>query len=336
MTKQIKGGKINFVLILALVLLFGCSATSQKKIPLVLDTDANHGVDDQPATAYAIFRQDVFDIRGMTSNVTPGGGTIDGFHNELVDIVALCGAKNQFPIAKGPDFTEGFEDFEKLKNRNDFEGIEAVNLIINAANAPDISEDNKLIVVAIGRSTNMALAIYKDPSIISKVTYRFMGTGFPEEMNLTTNGADAGALKQIFNSGMEIHITPRWSIYQDPPYGLMITHKQMKSLEGQGLVVDPPVYVRSRKASFDQFGDWALNRWNNGDVPNPKQMWDFGALLPITKPNMATGKEYGAPDVVNGFLVKRPDNKNRVTVWSDFDRSNGINHLLETVINSKK
>lgn len=307
---------------------------AQKTIPIVIDTDANHGVDDQPAVAYTIFRQDIFDIRGMVSNVTPGGGTIDNFHNELVDIVALCGAAGQFPIGKGPTYTEGFEDFEKLKEKSgNYNGKEAVDLILAAANADDISSTNKLVIVSIGRATNTALAIYKDPGIIDKVVFRMMGTGFPEEMNLTTNGSDAGALKEIFNSGMEIHITPGWAIYQELPYGLMISHDQMKSLEGYGLVVNPPVMVRSRNKSFDQFGDWALNRWNHGDVPDPKQMWDFGALLPMSAPDLATGKQYGAPDVINGKLVKRSDNPNKVVVWSDYLREAGIQNLLDAVKN---
>lgn len=314
----------------------GTSLMAQKTIPIIIDTDANHGVDDQPAVAYTIFRQDIFDIRGMVSNVTTGGGTIDGFHNELVDIIALCGASGQFPIGKGPTYTEGFEDFEKLKDKTgNYDGKAAVDLIISAASASDISADNKLVIVSIGRVTNTALAIYKDPGIIDKVSFRMMGTGFPEEMNLTTNGSDAGALKEIFNSGMEIHITPRWAIYQDLPFGLMISHAQMKSLEGHGPVVDPPVMVRSRNASFDQFGDWALNRWNHGDVPDPKQMWDFGALLPMTEPDLATGRKHGAPDVVDGELVVRPHNPNKVMVWSDFDREAGIKNLLDAVRNPR-
>jgi len=40
----------------------------------ILDTDANNELDDQHAIAYLIFNDDLFDIRGITTNRTWGGG----------------------------------------------------------------------------------------------------------------------------------------------------------------------------------------------------------------------------------------------------------------------
>ena len=297
----------------------------QERIPIVLDTDANHGVDDQNAIAFIVFRQDVFDIRAMVSNSTPGT-SIGGMHDELEDIVAVCGAAGQFPLGRGPEQGNNFEQLRDQVGNDDFDGKAAVELIVQAAN--NVVE-GKLRLVSIGKVTNTALALEMDPEIAGKISFHMMGTGFPHSMGLGgPNEADAEALRQIFDSGMEIHITPGAG---NAANILLASHEQMRDLEGFGVVVDPPVLVRSRDASFDQFGDWVLHRWNNGDVPDPKQIWDLGALIPLVDPGLATPTDYGAPDVSGGELVPRPDNENRVTVWDDFDAEASIAQLLDAV-----
>jgi hypothetical protein len=160
-----------------------------------------------------------------------------------------------------------------------------------------------------------------------------MGTNFPDDLGLEQpNDSDKGALKYIFNSGTEIHITPGFAIT-----GSVSVHPfEMKALEGYGPVVNPTVFVRSRGRSFDQFGDWVLNRWSESGVGDPRNLWDLGIIAPLLNADLASLTEYGAPDVVGNRLVKRPDNSNRVKVWSNFNGSATINSLLEAVKNPRQ
>ena len=311
--------------------------SDSEHIPIVIDTDALHGVDDQMAIAFAIFRQDVFDIKGMVSNWTPNDSnyTISDMHNELVDIVALTGAEDQFPLRKGSRYSNNFNNLkEKIDNGEDFDGKEAARLIMNAAIA---NNNGKLSVISIGRVTNTALAIalskHNGNDITNKISFHMMGTNFPNDLGLDgPNESDRGALRYILNSGTKIYITPGFAIT-----GSVSVHPfEMKVLEGHGPVINPAIFIRSRGRYFDQFGDWVLNRWNESGIGDPRRLWDLGIIAPLLNPDLATITEYGAPDVVGNSLVKRPNNTNKVKVWSNFNGTATINSLLEAVKNPQQ
>ena len=78
------------------------SETVSKRLPVILDTDANNELDDQHAIAYLFYNQDTFDIKGITVNTTMGGGNIDAQYAEAERIMKLC-AIDSIPLLKGAD-----------------------------------------------------------------------------------------------------------------------------------------------------------------------------------------------------------------------------------------
>ena len=91
----------NYILIASLLILnINCNNlneknSNQKKIPIILDTDANNELDDQHAIAYMLFSQDIFDIRAITINETYSGGEVKNHLDEATRIVNLCGFENR-------------------------------------------------------------------------------------------------------------------------------------------------------------------------------------------------------------------------------------------------
>jgi len=75
--------------------------TEEKRIPVILDTDANNELDDQHAIAYLLFNQDYFDVRGITVNETYNGGSIEKHVEEAQRVVDLCGYNGQVRVIPG-------------------------------------------------------------------------------------------------------------------------------------------------------------------------------------------------------------------------------------------
>ena len=73
----------------------------QKKIRVILDTDANNELDDQHAIAYMLFNSQVFNIEGITINKTVNGGSIDDHYEEASRIVRLCKWESKVDLFKG-------------------------------------------------------------------------------------------------------------------------------------------------------------------------------------------------------------------------------------------
>ena len=132
-----------------------------KKYDIILDTDANNELDDQHAIAYMLFNQKFFNILGITVNETFGGNKLKYHVLEAQRIVDLCGYNNKIRVIPGAS-----KNYELIKNkitRKKFDGHKAVNFIIENANQV---KNEKLIIVAIGKLTNVALALKKDPDIL--------------------------------------------------------------------------------------------------------------------------------------------------------------------------
>ena len=127
----------NYILIASLLILnINCNNldkknSNQKKIPIILDTDANNELDDQHAIAYMLFSQDIFDIRAITVNETYSGGELKNHVDEATRIVNLCGFENRIKIIPGA--SGNFNEISKNINEKEFDGNKAVNFIIETA-----------------------------------------------------------------------------------------------------------------------------------------------------------------------------------------------------------
>lgn len=176
-----------------LIFSFGYSKPDIDRIPVIVDTDANNELDDQHALAYAFFNREVFDIKGITVNATSGGGDADKQYEEGKRVMQLCNVWNRFPLKKGAN-----GNFDKISPRlgsDDYDGHEAVDFIIQEALK---MEERKLVLIPVGKLTNIALAIKKEPRIMEKIRIVWLGSNYPErgEYNLEN---DIGALNYILD-----------------------------------------------------------------------------------------------------------------------------------------
>ena len=192
-------------LLLVIVCLLSVSGVSfgqshPERIRVILDTDANNELDDQHAIAYLLFNGDVFDVEAITVNRTRAGGGVDQHLAEAQRVVRLCGLDTKIPVLLGAD--KSFEEIRGQLDQGDFDGAEAVNFIIERAQAAD---DRRLVLLPVGKLTNIALALAKDPSIIPQVRVVWLGSNYPKRGEYN-KGNDVGSLNYILETEVECEI----------------------------------------------------------------------------------------------------------------------------------
>jgi purine nucleosidase len=323
--KQLKNHRTNrrllpiwALLLLVLSLLIACTNSEPEKIRVLLDTDANNELDDQHAIAYLLFNGDYFDVEGITVNKTIDGGDVEQHYKEAERVVKLCNLYNKIVIYKGANGT--FDEIKQYVNEPDFDGIDAVNLIIERAHA---KSDRKLVLFPIGKLTNIALALSKDPSIASKVRIVWLGSNYPDpgEYNLDD---DISAMQYILDAEVDFEIV---MVRYDKPSGTDAVRALLSEIEekmpGKGPTIAKPVPGRHGN-EFTNFGDYSISLFRNideyhGDPPS-RALYDMAAVAIVKNPSWAIPTEISSPEYVNETWIDRPENSRKIIIWENFDK----------------
>lgn len=310
-SKWIRGGVLAMI-----VLAMTTGHLQADKMRVIFDTDANNELDDQHALAYLLFNGDVFDLEGVTVNRTRNGGDVSKHKEEAERVVKLCGLEGKVEVTTGAN-----GEFENIKNQvhyKKFDGVDAVNLMINRAHARD---DRRLILLPVGKLTNVALALMKDPTIIPKVKVIWLGSNYPEpgEYNQVN---DEPSLNYILNTKVDFEIA---MVRYHKPSGTDAVRATLKEIQtimpGKGPKVAPVVGRHGK--SFTSFGDYAVNLFENirlhGNPPS-RALFDMAAVAIVKNPDWAETRKLPAPILVNAKWVERPENQRTITLWENFDK----------------
>src|SRR5689334_795983 len=191
--------------LITVFVLFALSCSKPKehndqKTRVIFDTDANNELDDQHAMAYLFFNEPTFDLAGVTVNATRGGGEVQNHYQEAERVMRLCGFKNDLPLYTGAN-----KNFDVIKDQLDsgsFDGQGAVDFIIQEAHR---EAKQKLVVIAVGKLTNLALALMKDPSLSEKIKIVWLGSNYPEpgEYNLEN---DTASVNYVIQTPIELEM----------------------------------------------------------------------------------------------------------------------------------
>lgn len=288
------------------------------KIRVILDTDANNEVDDQHAIAYLLLSGNVFDVDGITVNATRFGGDIEAHAAEAERVVKLCGLFPGIPVYRGANGS--FEKIKGMVNEPGFDGVEAVNYIIEEARR---QAPRTLVLLSIGKLTNIALALKKAPSIAGNVRIVWLGSNYPEpgEYNLQN---DPPALNYIL--GLDVPLEFAVVRYGRPSGtdAVRVTLDEIeRNMRGVGPRIRQPVSGR-HGGQFSTFGDYSIDLFQHirldGEPPS-RALYDMAAVAIVKNPAWATRSEIPAPVLKGGIWRERPDNPRRIVIWEHFDRA---------------
>ncbi len=317
------------VLLVFLLFLFS-SCDNKQMMRVIIDTDANNEVDDQFALAYLLFSGDHFDVEGVTVNATGGGGEIENHYLEAKRIMQICNAYEKTPLLKGAN--DRFNDIKDHLDKPDFEGHAAVDFIIERALA---KKKGKLILLPIGKLTNIALALMKEPAIASEIHIFWLGSNYPDprEYNLVH---DIPALNYVLNQDVPFDMV---TVRYNQPSGTDAVRASkaeiIRRMPGLGPRSDSPVTGR-HEGTFYTFGDYAVNLFENykmkGDPPG-RPLYDMAAVAVLKNPSWADSRIMPAPEYMEKEWVDRPDNKREITLWENFDIYGIVNDFFLTMEN---
>lgn len=303
------------------------ATVASARIPVILDTDANNELDDQHAMAYLFYNQDTFDVKGVTVNTTMGGGNIDAQYAEAERIMKLSGV-DSIPLLKGAD--KSFAAIAPTVSSSDFDGHDAVDFIIQTATE---NTGGKLMVIAVGKLTNIALALKKDPGVADKIKLVWLGTHYPDpgEYNLES---DTTPINYVLDSKIEMEIvTVRWGKKTGTAAVTLSKTDALKMLPGLGPKNVGPVTGR-HGGEFTNLGDYLANLFEHihyDQGSDSRALFDMAAVAVMKNPSWAENVTIPAPKLVDGKWIERPDNTRTIKIWENFNRDAIIGDFFKSL-----
>lgn len=323
------------VLLMMPLLFSACDTQDSSKIPIIIDTDANNEVDDQHALAYLLFSGDYFIVEGITVNATssPAGyseeSDVSDHYEEAKRVMQLCGnLYGKIPLKTGANGS-----FEEIKNHIDdpaFDGHEAVDFIIEQAMQ---DRNKKLVLFPVGKLTNIALALFKEPAIAEKVKIVWLGSNYPEPGEHNQDW-DIESMNYILDADVPFEMV---TVRYGKPSGtaaVMVSQDQiLHRMPGKGPEISNPVTGR-HGGEFTNFGDYSVNLFEQysmwGDPPG-RALFDMAAVAILKNPGWAQNREIPAPVYLDGKWVERPNNPRKIILWEWFDIYGIMNDFFITM-----
>jgi hypothetical protein len=322
------------IFIVSAVLIADCTILERpaQKIRVIFDTDANNELDDQHALAYLLFNQDVFKIEAITINTTSSGGNIDKQYEEAKRVLQLCNA-DTLPVLKGADLS--FWQIQPMLDSASHDGKDAIDVIIRES----LKESaERLTIIAVGKLSNIALAVAKNPSIRDRFRLVWLGSNYPEPGEHNQNN-DTIAMNYLLNTSVDFEMA---TVRYGKPSGtsaVTITKEEInRVMPGLGPHIASPVTGR-HGGEFYCFGDYSINLFAHidyhGDPPS-RSLFDLAAVAIVKNSAWAQVREHPAPIYVNGNWIERPGNHHKIKIWENFKRKEIINDFVSSFPTEKK
>ena len=179
----------------------------EKKIRVILNTDAKNEVDDQFAIVQTVLTQS-FDLRGIIAahfGTGKSDTSMQDSYDEIMHLLKLMHMEDEVVVKKGAAAA--------LESEQEPQISEGSRLILEEA-----EKDGTLYIAFLGPLTDMASAIIQNPEIVNKdIKVIWIGGGnYPNggsEYNLKN---DITAANVVFKSGIEVWQIPR-NVYRMMP-----------------------------------------------------------------------------------------------------------------------
>ena len=238
----------------------------------------------------------------------------------------LCDFYPQMKIYSGADGI--YQDIAGNVGNTTFDGIEAVDFIIKRAH---VADDRKLVLLAVGKLTNVALALKKDPSIVDKVRIMWLGSNYPAdgEYNLE---ADTTAVNPVLESGTIVEIatvryadeTGTTAVRYADETGTTAVRAYLDDIRrimpGKGPHISEPVTGR-HGGQFTNFGDYSIELFEKFEGhPEHRPLFDMAAVAILKNPAWAKQKIIPVPKLVGYAWEDQPENPSQVILWEYFDK----------------
>ncbi|MCG2462501.1 nucleoside hydrolase [Flavobacteriaceae bacterium F89] len=302
------------------------------RISVIFDTDANNELDDQHAMAYLFTNRETFDIKAVTVNATRNGGDIEEQYAEADRIMRLFKVEKEIPLLKGAN--ESFINIEKNLDNTHFDGYEAVNFIIAEAKK---HKDEKLVIIAVGKLTNLALALKKEPSIAKNIRLVWLGSNYPApgEYNLEN---DIPSMNYVLKTNIQFEmVTVRYGEPSGTDAVRITKEEAFKIMPGLGPQLTSPVVGR-HGGEYYNFGDYSVSLFQHikyHGTPPSRALFDMAAVAIVKNPKWAQPSIIPCPIMINDKWIEQPGNRRKITIWENFDKESIIKDFIQSLTDYK-
>jgi purine nucleosidase len=314
--------------LLIMTLICSTCEANPEKTRVILDTDANNELDDQHAIAYMLLNGNDFDVEGITVNRTSNGGDINGHYDEANRIVKLCDLDSRIHIYRGA--SGNYEAIKDHVNEPTFDGSDAVDFIIERAKAQD---ERKLVLIPVGKLTNISLALRKDPSIIPNIRIVWLGSNYPDpgEYNFVN---DIPSIDPILESDVDFEMV---MVRYGKPSGTDAVKAYLKDIRkimpGKGPHIAETVIGR-HGGEFNNFGDYSVSLFKNFREENSSRpLFDMAAVAIVKNAKWADRVVLPAPKFQDKKWIDQPENARKIVIWENFDKENIMKDFYHSMEN---
>jgi purine nucleosidase len=304
---------------------------SEAGMRIIIDSDANNELDDQHALAYAFSNPHVFAIEGITVNNTRFGDGIEGQYDEAMRIMKLFNVEKSIPLLKGA--SGSYADIVTHIDDDNFDGHEAVNFIIAKAMEP---AKEKLVLVPVGKLTNIALALKKAPQIKDKVRIVWLGSNFPDEGEYNLDN-DTTAVNPVIESGVPFEMVVVRYGMTTGSHAVSVSKDMINDkMKGVGPQARQPITGR-HGGEFSRFGDYSIDLFSHielhGDPPS-RALYDMVALAILKNPSWGQ-KNKIPPSRLRGIRWESSSSATQnVSVWENFAKEPILDDFFSSLANS--
>jgi hypothetical protein len=235
---------------------------------------------------------------------------------------------DKIPLFKGAN--GNFEDIENELSNPQFDGYKAVDCIIQEAKK---HKKDKLVVIAVGKLTNIALALKKDPSIAKNIRLVWLGGNYPDpgEYNLEN---DIPSMNFILQSNMDFEmVTVRYGKKTGTDAVSVTKEAIIKNMKGAGPKLTIPIVGR-HGGEFYSFGEYSINLFEHVDYygdPPSRALFDMAAVAIVKNAGWAKSSLISCPTMVNKKWIDQPNNQHKITIWENFDKEKIIKDFFQTM-----
>lgn len=259
-----------------LIFLAPLNSLAQEKPKLILDADTANEIDDMYAIT-RMLKQDQFDVVALNStqwiHYLAEKDSVGASQRENEALVKLLG-RNDLPIPIG-----SAEPMGKPWGGDQAKDSPAAQAIINAAK--NASPENKLVVVCLGASTNLASAIKLAPDITPNIDAYLLGFRYDLEKSIWN--------KSSFNVRRDLNAAD-----------FLLNQEKLKLTIMPANVAKPLTFPRDQTFAKHQhlgaLGKHLTNKWKTRFAEFENWvMWDLALVEAIVNTSMASTRDVVTP-----------------------------------------
>lgn len=263
----------------------------EKKIRVIIDSDAKCEIDDQWALSLAILSPERFNILGFIGATYLSGGpeSIVKSVHEIDTILKLANMNGKYQIFRGaPPMRYQFEPSE----------AEGVDFIIREAMAS--SPEDPLWIIGLGAPTDIASAFLKEPGIVDKiVVFWHLRTQWPDKCYNFNVFGDPHATRLLFHSPLS------FILFDTGTYLTCPMHESAKKVRPNG---ELGKYLHDYRLR----DDWMMS--------DTKGFFDLGDIAALLDPEIASFEEVNCPEVTQDLSYEFTNTKGKILRCYDINR----------------